>query len=208
MIIKEIDEKPIWDEFVIQNNNTFLHSWEWGEFNRELGYGVGRIGIYDEKNLCSVFLLLTIKAKRGLFLFIPHGPVVKRDVSLSAILNTLVPYLKKRAYENNCSFIRISPLFENTVEYKGLFKKFGFIDAPTHMHSELCWVLDLKPTEDELLMSMRKTTRYLVKQHQKHNIVVTKSTSMADFDSFYTIYRETEKRQNFRPFYGLHNNHQ
>ena len=200
MIIEEITSKTIWDDFVKENKNTFLHSWEWGEFNHELGHNVNRYGIYNEKNIAACFLLLKIVAKRGKFLFIPHGPIVKEKENESLVFDELIPFLKKRVFETNCSFVRISPLLENNNDHQRLFKKYGFIAAPMHMHSELCWVLDLTPDENALLSEMRKTTRYLVKQQEKYGIIVTKSTSMVDFEAFYAIYLETEKRQKFVGF--------
>lgn len=200
MIIREITNKTIWDDFVKENENTFLHSWEWGEFNKELEQGVSRYGIYDGKSLVVCFLLLKIAAKRGMFLFIPHGPIIKKGESAMLAFVDLIPFLKRKALENKCSFVRISPLLENTLENKNLFKKHRFIAAPMHMHSELCWVLDLHSDENALLSGMRKTTRYLVKQQQKYDIKVTKSTSMNDFEAFYVIYHETERRQKFVGF--------
>lgn len=200
MRIEEIINKTNWDEFATDNGATFLQSWEWGEFNRELGHGVSRFGIYEGANLIGCFLLLKIVARRGTFLFIPHGPIVKKNTSLSDFFKQIIPFLKKQASEQNCSFIRISPFFENNQDNNELFKTFGFISAPMHMHSELCWVLDIRPSEEVLSSGMRKTTRYLVKQQQKYNIVVEKSESMDDFDVFYSIYHDTEKRQKFVGF--------
>lgn len=200
IIIQEITEKTIWDQFVVENEGTFLHSWEWGEFNSLLGHTIHRYGIFEQNNLVACFLALKITARRGTFLFVPHGPIVKKGGNISSIFEELITSLKKISREQNCSFVRISPLFENTEEYRTLFKRSGFIAAPMHMHSELCWILDIRPTEELLLSGMRKTTRYLVKQQQKYGIYITKSVSMDDFDQFYSIYRETEKRQKFVGF--------
>jgi len=39
---------------------------------------------------------------------------------------------------------------------------------------EATWKLDIRPTEEELLKQMRKTTRYLIRQAEKIWILVLK----------------------------------
>ncbi|MEK7143875.1 MAG: peptidoglycan bridge formation glycyltransferase FemA/FemB family protein [Patescibacteria group bacterium] len=76
--IKEIKEKTVWEDFLIfAKPKTFLHSWNWGEFNKKLGNKVFYLGIYDDGELAGVALIIKISARRGNFLFCPHGPVFK-----------------------------------------------------------------------------------------------------------------------------------
>lgn len=203
MEIKELTNKSMWNTWVTQHTTrSFLQSWEWGEFNKTCGYGCIRIGVYEDSDLIAVALVITITAKRGSFMFIPHGPVcVQTDKKKKRlIIREIVSYLKPIAIKTRCSFIRIAPEFIENRETDDVFVSLGFHDAPMHMHSELCWILDLTHPEETLLGNMRKTTRYLVKQNEKSGVVIQKSTNVLDLDLFLKLYNKTQKRQHFVAF--------
>lgn len=75
MDIKEINNKEVWEGFSGQcEEKTFLNSWNWGEFQKREGNKIWRLGIYDNEQLVAIILIIKIRARRGTFLFIPHGP--------------------------------------------------------------------------------------------------------------------------------------
>lgn len=210
--IREIDNQKVWDTFVDANNSdTFLQSWSWGEFNKSLGNEIWRLGLDYHDSLKATCLAIKITAKRGSFIFVPHGPIIDKalvDVNpntnslriLREVLEAFKKELVKLTIGNNCSFIRIAPILENRQEYKDVFKYLGLIEAPIHVHSELSWILDITSTEEELLHYMRKTTRYLIRQKDKLEIITKLSTNIDDLKIFYPIYKETEKRQKFTAY--------
>ena len=172
MEIREITNKEIWENFLLGcDEKTFLQSWNWGEFNKIMGNKIWRFGVSEMSNLIGLALVIKIKARRGTFLFVPHGPVIKIQNSIrqladkSQILEIFLEELKKIAKEQNCSFIRIAPVWKRIEENKKIFQDLDFRQAPIHMHPEVTWELDLTPSEDEILMKggMRKTTRYLIR---------------------------------------------
>ncbi|TKJ18838.1 MAG: hypothetical protein CEE43_17050 [Promethearchaeota archaeon Loki_b32] len=192
MEIKEIFEKNVWEEFLKKcEEKTFLHSWNWGEFNKMMGDRIWRFGVYDNE-LIGVALIIKVKAKRGDFLFIPHGPVVLRAKAL--VLKTLMKKLKALAVVEKVSHIRIAPITESGLV---VFKKLGFRNASTFVHPELTWELDITLSEDELLKSMRKTTRYLIKKAIKENVEIVETNNVEEFDK---LYQQTKARQHFIPF--------
>ena len=100
MKIQEIKDKKIWEDFVTsQRSHSFLHSWAWGEFNKSTGDNIWRFGVENNEELIAVFLLIKVHAKRGIFLFIPQGPVVSsKGSSLKVkILEILTEEVKKIA---------------------------------------------------------------------------------------------------------------
>jgi lipid II:glycine glycyltransferase (peptidoglycan interpeptide bridge formation enzyme) len=51
MKIKIINERNLWQKFFDDNcSSSFLHSWEWGEFQQYLGYPIIRLGLFNNKN--------------------------------------------------------------------------------------------------------------------------------------------------------------
>jgi len=202
MEIKEINNKEIWENFLLGcKEKTFLDSWNWGEFQKKQGEKIWRWGIYDGDEIVAVVLVIKIKARRGTFLFAPHAPVTKELGIKNCELRILTDKLRNLAKEEKASFIRISPIWPRSEENVKIFKELGFIEAPIHMHPEVTWELDITPSEDELLGVMRKTTRYLIRQAQKNKeIEIIKSKNIEDLEKFNEIYRATAQRHNFTEF--------
>ena len=69
------------------------------------------------------------------------------------------------------------------------------------MHAETTWELPLtNKTEEELLFSMRKTTRYLIKKAARDGVLIEKTEDPKAIKIFYNLYQETAKREKFTPF--------
>jgi lipid II:glycine glycyltransferase (peptidoglycan interpeptide bridge formation enzyme) len=208
MKIKIISEKNLWQKFFDDNcSSSFLHSWEWGEFQQSLGYPIIRLGLFNDKNqLEAISLVIKIKSRRGNFLFVPHGPIIVNHLTsntkhIKKILFELLKFLKEIAKRENYWFIRIAPIFENKNEYQKIFSDLGFKKAPIYMHAETTWELPLiNKTEEELLSSMRKTTRYLIKKAARDGVLIEKTEDPKALKIFYNLYQETAKREKFIPF--------
>ncbi len=204
MNIQGIKDKNVWKGFFQRaGEKTFLQSWNWGEFQKAMGHKIWRLGIFREAKLISVALVIKIEAKRGNFLFVPHGPSIKYQASSSKYkaLETLLNELRKIAKEESVDFIRFSPIWERNQENIEIFRKLGFKNAPIHMHPELSWELDISLSEQDLLMGMRKTTRYLIKQGLKNkDIEIIQSKELKDIEIFNQINKQTVKRHHFIPF--------
>ncbi len=208
MEIKEITDKSQWEHFVLsQNTDTFLESWNWGTFNAATGEKIWRLGIYEAENLIGAALIIEVDAKRGRFLFCPHGPIIDKlqitnfKLQIQEILNDLFEYLKDLAQKEKVDFIRISPLLEDSRENLEIFRLAGFKNAPVHMmHPELSWILDISKNEDEILKGMRKTTRNLVRRAERENVKIESSPKIEDVDRFYAIHAKTVSRHGFVPF--------
>ena len=82
MEIREIKNKKEWEDFLLNcQEKTFLQSWNWGEFHISLGNKIWRFGILHEGKIIAVALVIKISAKRGSFLLVPHGPVIKSEIN-------------------------------------------------------------------------------------------------------------------------------
>lgn len=182
-ILQEITSSHAWDSFVMKHSPMALfQSWEWGEVEKKLGNSVWRWGWFEGKNLTGVAQIEKISARRGTFLHIRHGPIGKINFE----------DLKKLAHIEKAWFVRISPQVEK-VPYVGL------VPAPIHaMDAELCWVLDLDKSEEEILAGMRKTTRYEIRRAQKMGVTVD-----TGFKDFLALYTQTSQRHGFIPHSGI-----
>ena len=148
MEIKLIEDQLIWDKFVIsQPDYSFLHSWNWGAFNQKLGNSIHRLGVFDNNQLTGVMLLLSQHTRRGKFNFVPHGPIYLNSPSQLYLINEAINLSRAE----NLSFLRISPYDIETPESLHTYRALGFKPAPTLMHTEDTWLLDIRPPIEELL---------------------------------------------------------
>lgn len=182
-MLQEITSSHAWDSFVMEHSPMALfQSWAWGEVEKKLGTKVWRWGWFTHDTLVGISQIKKVSARRGTFLHVRHGPIGKIN------FNDIV----RLARSEKAWFVRISPQVEKA-PYVGL------VPAPIHaMDAELCWVLDLDKSEEELLAGMRKTTRYEIKH--AGGVTVTKST---DIDRFFALYDATSQRHNFVQHKGI-----
>lgn len=214
MEIKEITQKNIWEDLISQcQEKTFLQSWNWGEFCAQGAFASGgqpqkiwRFGIYLDGKLISVCMVCLVKAKRGKYLLVSHGPLVKNPNNqipiTKKILEALLEKLKEIAKQEKVSFIRIAPLFLDNEENKKIFKDLGFRNAPMHASAyEATWKLDVTLSDEALLKDMRKTTRYLIKKCQENkDIIIEKSVELNAVEIYQALNKEVARRQKFTPF--------
>jgi len=202
MEIKDIKDRSQWENFI--NNieeKTFLQSFNWGEFQKSLGNKIWRLGVFRQGTLGAVSLVIKIKAKRGTFLFLPHGPLISSTFPKDEILKALLEFLKHLAIKERASFIRISPLITKSSNNNQIFQKLGFRRAPLHIHPEVTWQLNVSKSEEEILMGMRKTTRYLIRQGLKNkDLEIIKTDDLQKIKNFYYLYKETARYHHFVPF--------
>lgn len=192
-----LETKQEWDSFISSKNpNTFLQSWAWGETQKELGEKVIRLGVLENGKLIGAAQAVTVTAKRGNFLFCPHGPLVDNSSTKKILIDEMISY----ANQNKLSFLRISPLELDSDSSRDFYGSLGFRAAPIHMHAETMWVLDIRLDEEMLLKGMRKTTRNLVRRAEKDGVKIRFSKDIADLKTFEKIYDETANRENFTGF--------
>lgn len=201
MVFKEIEDKQQWNSWLLlQQPNTFLQSWEWGQVQKADGERVRYLGMFENDNQVGAALVVTVFARRGKFLLCPHGPIFETEEKARICLPKFVNYYKQLGERDGAVVLRIAPLLQATEKNREAFTSFGFRDAPLHIHSELTWVLDIKPSEDELLHGMRKTTRHAIKKAKRVGVTVDISTNPVDIDQFYPLYEATKGRHDFIPF--------
>lgn len=175
---------------------SLFQRWDWGEVQKMSGATVLRFGYYQGGSLIGIAQAVVVAAKRGNFLHVRHGPVIKKwnTVSCRAILS----HLKKIASDHACVCIRISPCIEMNNKNEKIFRTFGGLPAAIHaMDAEHAWVLDLAIPEEQLLADMRKTTRYEIRRAQKVGVSVEKTTDPASLSIFLDLYNTTAKRHGF-----------
>lgn len=197
-MIREITDQSTWENFVLRlNPNTFLHSWEWGQVQRQAGEGVRYLGIFDGEEQIGAALVLIINARRGRHYLLPHGPLFASPDHWQRFLPEVVTHLRQQAREDGAVALRVAPLLEDSARARELFRKLGFRDAPMHVHAELTWVLDIAKSDEELLAGMRKTTRHAIRRAEDAALDVEVVRPERMLDIFWPLYEQTARRHEF-----------
>lgn len=206
--IRPCTNRDQWTAFLdAQAPHTFLQSWEWKTVNEHLGHEVIPLGVFEDATLVGTALTIFIKARRGSFLLVPHGPIGlesgignRESSEDETIWRLLAQEWKRLAKERNAVCVRVCSLLRDDETHRNLFSRLGFRPAPTHQHPELAWMLDLNTDETELLKNARKTTRQSIRKAEEAGMTVEFHTNVTGLDDFWNVYQTTVARQQFTPF--------
>ncbi|MEA2097672.1 MAG: peptidoglycan bridge formation glycyltransferase FemA/FemB family protein [Patescibacteria group bacterium] len=129
-------QKEIWNEFIAENcSESFLQSWEWGEFQSKIGRKVWRVGVIEsdllgedkmeelriknqelKNKLSAVALIVKYDLPFGRsYFYCPRGPVIDESRiknQESRILDFLFSEIKKIAKKEKSLFLRFDPPIE------------------------------------------------------------------------------------------------
>ncbi len=172
---------------------NFLQSAAWAKMNELIGYKVVTVNLQAK----TPTYMIIKTAKRGRYLEIPGGPVV--DWQDKEQVMQAFAKIRELAIKEKCVFIRFRPQLLKTDAHLQLMQSLGAKKAPMHLHAEHTVVIDLTKSEEELLKSMRRQTRYEVRRADKLDIKVKSGNSKELFEEFYQVQQETAKRQHFIP---------
>ncbi|MEK7543810.1 MAG: peptidoglycan bridge formation glycyltransferase FemA/FemB family protein [Patescibacteria group bacterium] len=201
--IETISDQHIWDRFwEMHAPGALFQSWAWGEVVLRQSRPLTRFGLYDGSTLVGIYQIMIVRARRGTYLHIRHGPILVTQAL--RYWQRILTHLQSLAGTEHAWFARLSPQINDTKEYRALFDTLRLKSSILHeVDAERCIVLPLDPSEDELLSGMRKTTRYEIRRFEKMGIHVVRSTDPADLDKFYDLYRQTSARQHFVEHAGI-----
>lgn len=172
-------------------NNVVTHvmqSWEWGEFRKSLGLPLLRYGVFEKGKLVTAFQLTLHKIPfTNQFVgYLPKGPLPDK---------TLATALEQIGKEQNCAFIKLEPDVEASTPIYSVYPK--FLPSPKPMFSKHNFILDLTPSEDDLLKQMHPKTRYNLRLAEKKGVVVEERTDDKALAIYLKLYFETTARQAF-----------
>lgn len=189
----------VWDTFVTkQKFSPFVQSSTYGKFYKELGESYWILGFFNDNELIGGSLVLSTHAKRGNFLYLPYGPFLN-DMNNKSV-HEFFAQLKDFGIRKGFDFIRVSPMMSDTEDGRETLQRIGFRSAPMHVLAENSWILDLEPSEEELLKQMKKNHRNLIRRCEREGVTVQRKGSGADLSILHKMLDITQQRHNFIRF--------
>lgn len=194
-------KKDIWNKFIAENDpESFLQSWEWGEFQEKAGKKIWRLAVSDGADLQAVALVIEQELKFfGNYLYCPRGPVtnkLKMKNEKLKIVDSLLNEIKKIAEKERSLFLKIEPAVEQSVEHETWNISYhNFRKSDTEIQPKNTSILDLAKSKEDLLREMKQKTRYNIRLAEKKGVrAFISSDYEKDFSKFWLLIGETSRR--------------
>lgn len=171
-----------------------LQSFEWGQFREKTGVKVIREAREENGKLHDCYQI-TIHT-------IPHTPFTIGYLPKSTIPSkTLLKRLVEIGEKYNCIFIQLEPNIQKKDHDPDVFlqenRSFLLRKSFHPLFTKYNFLLDIQPTEEELLKNMHHKTRYNIRVAQKHGVQIIEDNSEEAFERFWKLTEETMNRQKF-----------
>lgn len=201
MEVLEITTEPglkQYDDFVLSHPYGTLHQTRhWAEFQvRAQKHSYRIFGVYEKEVLYATALVMSIPLPlKKKYFYAPRGPLYDPDHSKSVeACEALLKELEQHAKKENVVYFRIDPSFLHNERVIKFFHDHSFRRAHVQHQPEVTLKVDLRPSEEEILVQMKPKGRYNIRLAEKHGVTVSEST---DVESFYKLLTETTARDKF-----------
>ena len=86
---------------------------------------------------------------------------------------------------------------DNMENWIKAYRALGFQINPFSVHERRSWVLDIRPTAEQLLANFKMTWRQNVRVAERKGVIVREAGNDADFDAYYNLLKITSERDAF-----------
>lgn len=203
MECKEVTDRIIWDAFLSgQQESQFLQSWNWGEFQRAAGARIFRFGIFEQSTLIAAVQAFLRRHGFGISsLTVYRGPILDQQLPLEqykACFDALMLQLQKTARSHRVTYVHLEPAVSSHAPSARLYDDLGW--GPAHSDQpEATWLLDLQPSEEELLALMHEKTRYNIRLAERKGVVAQNADGEKSVEQFLTLLHQTANRKKIHP---------
>jgi peptidoglycan pentaglycine glycine transferase (the first glycine) len=132
--------------------------------------------------------------------YVPKGPAV--DYDDAQLVTSVLSRLERLATERGAIFVKIDPdVTKNKTQVGELLEARGWRASAEQIQFRNTLLVDLRPSEDELLSAMKSKWRYNVRLAERRGVEVYLGR-IEDLSLFYEMYGTTSDRDEFviRPF--------
>jgi peptidoglycan pentaglycine glycine transferase (the first glycine) len=194
-----INDRDQWNSFVAAAATGYItQTYEWSELGDLLGGEFVRLGVVEDGMLRAAMLVEIFRMPPlGLrYLYVPRGPVL--DDPDSPALPALMAEARRLARRRGAFMLKIEPnVPDGDARWLRALERLGFRRNPHATHPRRSWVVDVRPSEPELLANMKMTWRYNIRAAERKGVRVREATTPEEFDVWYRLYQETAARDGF-----------
>jgi peptidoglycan pentaglycine glycine transferase (the first glycine) len=202
--IQEITDRTQWNGFLTsQPRGHVLQSYEWGELNKYLGGRIYRLGALENGRMIGAMLLtvspIPVPGLHFNWLYCSRGPTVEHPDSPA--LAALIGIVQKIARADHAVVLRLEPNIADDDPREdawiAAYHDLGFQTNPQAVHVRRSWVLDIRPSDEELFANFKMTWRQNVRSAERKGVIIREAANDADFDAYYELLKITSERDAF-----------
>ncbi|HEY4389435.1 MAG TPA: peptidoglycan bridge formation glycyltransferase FemA/FemB family protein [Ktedonobacteraceae bacterium] len=202
------EQRAQWDAFIsTHSQGHIMQSWGWGELKGFSGWSPVRVALYDEEEhiqaaalvLCRTATHVPLRAAH--LAYIPKGPVLDwHNAQLcQAFFSQLHPFLRKRGAL--ALRMELGQEAEGSEAEMVLARLTPYAALPVRTVQPLRTILlDLTPSEEQLLARMKDKWRYNVRLAARKGVTIREAETLDDVRAWYQILQTTSARDQF----GVH----
>ena len=198
-VVRPVRDRAVWDRLASTHPaGHLLQSWAWGELKARYGWQVERLALFaGEEPIAGAQVLFRSVMKMFQIAYVPKGPMVNWATPEQTAL--LLDGLHQCCRQRWCAFLKLEPAALANGFLADQLVDLGFRESPFTVQPPRTILVDLSPTEEEILAGMKQKTRYNVRLAKRKGVTVRQG-STADLGTFYHLMQLTGKRDTF----GIH----
>lgn len=206
----ELEEDPYteddaaWDAFVAAHpHGSFLQTTSWARLKGRFGWNSHRVWLRRDGRLVAGAQVMFRSHGLGLFrmAYIPHGPLV--DWTDDEQVEILMNQIDFSVYKRGAGLLKMEPLLWQAEmlphQWAELCRRHDLLPDTATVQPPRTVVVDLRPSEEEILAAMKQKTRYNIRLAARKGVTVRQGTE-ADLGTFNALMQKTGQRNEF----GVH----
>ncbi len=173
-----------------------LQSWAWGEFRKQTGISVERVGFFENGTL--------VKAFQVFFHPIPHFSVTAGYLPRGEMPDEeQLAAIKQLGLKHHALFVKLEPNVAQKVENQSAHSAIAdFLlehgcQPGKALFTKYSFQLNTTKTEEELFAQLTSKTRYNVNVAVKKGVQIVENTTEEGMNQYLEILAETTQRQGF-----------
>jgi len=193
-----------WDDFIANHpQGSLLQTTHWARLKNRFGWSSKRVWLRRDGELVAGAQILFRGAALGIVKigYIPHGPLVnwEDEEQVQVLLNQI----DHAAYRHGAGLVKMEPLlWQDEVDadvWSSLCRRHGLAATSETIQPPQTIIVDLRPSEEEILAGMKQKTRYNIRLSARKGVTVREGTA-ADLPAFNQMMFLTGRRDGF----GVH----
>jgi lipid II:glycine glycyltransferase (peptidoglycan interpeptide bridge formation enzyme) len=176
---------------ICQPEGGLLQSVEWARFWRVEGFSVIKIQVKNNSLKKIFFGQINRLSLVGKYLYLPR--LVLRE---NFPIKTFLEAVKIEMAKNNLGWLRVDLFSQKDLQIIQENCQRKIIKAPHDMQPKDHLIINLTPTEDELLKQMKSKTRYNIHLAKRKGVKIFEGSSSEYLPQFFTLINKTAQRKN------------
>jgi peptidoglycan pentaglycine glycine transferase (the first glycine) len=206
----ELGEQPYtkedaeWNAFVANHpHGSILQTDGWARLKNRFGWSSQRVWLRRDGQLVAGAQLLFRSVALGILkvAYMPHGPLVDwQDEEQVAVLFNQID---QAMYQRGASLLKMEPFIwqdrPESGQWHEICRRYDLLTETDSIQPPRTVTIDLRPSEEEILMAMKQKTRYNIRLAERKGVTVRQGTA-EDLPIFNRLIRMTAQRDSF----GVH----